>query len=321
MSFLRRVMNAIGRRWLALRCLPASARLRRTQSQQIDAFYTFRCQFMGLYEELKGHDVSRFLTDAWREYNARLERVLLLKPPITFLRKPLIAHTMFVREGGRPLAVELAYLRMKLSEENLKRVLQEDCVGRPVLMNARLATSHNSIHHLYHVLRFLDGTGSDLEELQTVVEWGGGYGNLAKIFRRLNAAPVTYIIIDTPLISCLQWLYLASVVGSDEVNLVTNDRSPGILNSKINLVPLCFVDEVAVEADLFVSTWALSESSRFAQDYVRDRSWFNAKHLLLAYQESSGKFPDAGRIGPVAQAVGAVTEEIDFLPNNRYAFR
>jgi len=67
------------------------------------------------------------------------------------------------------------------------------------------------------------------------------------------------------------------------VNLVRTPRDP-ILDRRINLVSLPFLDTLnTMSPDLFVSTFALSESSQYAQEFVVSRNWFNAKHLLLAY--------------------------------------
>lgn len=212
-------------------------------------------------------------------------------------------------------------LEKRFSGDRLKVLLEEDYVGNPRIINSTYLTSHNSIHHLYHLTKFLDKTKSNLDEISTVVEWGGGYGNLAKIFRRLRSTTHTYIIIDTPLFSSIQWLYLSTILGPENVKLLQN---PGdiVHSDKINLIPICFLDHQDLSADLFVSTWALSESSKFSQDYVVAHEWFKSKHLLIAYQKSSVDYlPNADRVGILAGLSGALIEEIDFLPGNYYAFR
>jgi hypothetical protein len=187
-------------------------------------------------------------------------------------------------------------------------------------LNSTYLTSHNSIHHLFHLFRFLDKTHCDLDQIDTIVEWGGGYGNMAKIFERLKSTPSTYIIIDIPLFSCIQWLYLTTILGEENVHLLQNAEDT-ICSQKINLMPICFLGHYKINADLFISTWALSESSKYSQDYVVAHEWFNSKHILLAYQESNKDLPDADRVGKLAKSIGAVIEDIEFLPGNHYAFR
>jgi hypothetical protein len=76
-----------------------------------------------------------------------------------------------------------------------------------------------------------------------------------------------------------------------------------------------------LKVDLFIATWSLSESSKYAQDYVNSLNFFDTKHLLIAYQESSREFPHASRIREIAITQGATIIPIKFLPGNYYAFK
>jgi hypothetical protein len=301
-----------------LRLRWALSQLARIKSDQRVTFASLSDDFATTYNLLKAHDVKSFVSPLWQGVNADLERLFLPAPPFSFLKVKRLKDQMFVEAGGAWLEEQLSCLEERVQRNRLKLLLMEDLAGSPRLMNATYSTSHTSIHHLYHLLRFADTTRCDLERMDTVVEWGGGYGNMAKLFRRLK--PVTYCIIDTPLFSTLQWLYLSTVIGVESVNLL---RRPDdvIQTGKVNVVPLCFVDQIQLPADLFVSTWALSESSRAAQDYVVSRRWFNANHLLLAYQDASDMVPDADRLGDIASRAGAITIDFGFLPGNYYAFR
>jgi hypothetical protein len=265
------------------------------------------------------HDIGSFVSPLWKRVNAEMEKFFIPAPPFNFLTNQMLKDQMFVEAGGRWLEEQLSFLEKRIPKKHLKRLLMEDLAGDPRLLNATYATSHTSIHHLYHLIRFADNTGCDFEKIEKVVEWGGGYGNLAKIFRRLKSAS-TYCIIDTPLFSTLQWLYLSTVLGVENVNLL---RRPDdvIRTGKVNVVPLCFADQLQIKADLFLSTWALSESLSAAQDYVISRRWFDADHLLLAYQDTSEAAPTAGRLADIAARAGASAIEIEFIPGNYYAFR
>lgn len=288
---------------------PSQEKLAKLKRDQLASFLLLRDGFKDRYQRLKGHDISRFTIPLWENYNAELERAFLPTPEFPFLQNPVIKRTMFMTYGGKWLKEELAYLEGREPKDRLKKLLQEDYVGQPILSSSDYLTSHNSIHHLYHAIRFSAETGANVERMETVIEWGGGYGNLAKIFTRMRSRPLTYIIVDTPLFSCIQWLYLATIFGRDRVRLIDspNDR---IHEGVFNLLPICFIDNYQIRGDLFTSTWALSESSKFSQDYVVDRNWFNSRHLLLAYHGES--LPCAGSLG---------WEDIDFLPGHRYTFR
>ena len=316
-----RVFERVNRKVRILAHSRSQHRLARLKADQKARFEGLRGRFSEKYGKLKGYGIEEFTTPAWREWNTKVEAMFVPVPPFGFLRERIISYTMFVSAGGKWLNRQVAFLEGEVPGPKLRRALMEDYVGCPLLMNASYLTSHNSIHHLYHLARFAHVTGQDLDEMMTVVEWGGGYGNLAKIFMRLGNGDGTYVIIDTPLFSCIQWLYLATTWGEERVHLL-GDPEDKIQAGKINLMPVCFVRRHELSADLFISTWALSESSRLAQDYVVGRKWFNARRLLLAYEDAYPDFPDADRVGQLARAAGATIEEIDFLPGHRYyAFR
>lgn len=292
-----------------------------TEIDQIFRFISASREFLKIYSSLKDYDISMFTVPHWKRSNEEIKKFLLPIPPFFFLRNKTIMGTMFVNAQGRWLAEELKFLESNFSKDELKESLREDITGIPFLLNSEYLTSHNSIHQLYHLAKFQISTGVTLKDINDVVEWGGGYGRLARIYYRLKESNSTYSVVDTPLFSCIQWLYLASVLGPNHVNLITSIDS-AIMPNKINLIPVCFIDvlERAAKPDLFISTWALSESSKYSQDYVIKHDWFNAKHILLAYQKRSILFPNAERVGNINRRGRARIHNIEFIPGNSYLF-
>lgn len=212
------------------------------------------------------------------------------------------------------------YLERKVQKKKLKTLLLEDYVGVPILNNFKYKTSHNTIHHLYHIIKFLEITKSDLKSINTIIEWGGGYGNMAKLFKKLTENEITYIIIDIPIMCCIQWVYLSTIFSSEKINLIENIND-SIKKNLINILPICFLENFNLNADLFISTWGLSESSKFSQDYLVKHNWFNSDHILLAYQDSNDVYPEADRIKIFSEKFNLYTEKIDFLPGNYYSMR
>lgn len=257
-------------------------------------FRRLRKQFPALYDMLRTYDVSQFVAPLWSEYNRALEAALLPYPPFLFLRNPVIRQTMFMEK--------------KKVTRREKEFLKTDY------------GNSNATHHAYHLARWRAHTHVDLDSIGTVVEWGGGYGNFAYMVQQWSARQRTYVILDTPLVSCLQWLHLSTVLGEQNVHIITS-REETIRPNMINVMPICFLDAIDLCADLFVSTWALSESSPFAQDYVEAHAWFGARHLLLAFQESNSAIPDAGRMREKALRAGATIVPLEVIRNSFYAFR
>lgn len=298
---------------------PSYLRLARIKGHQKIKFENLSRRCAQYYINLSRQDASAFITPLWENYNKKLERIILPYLNFSFLRDRTIRETMFVMAGGEWINEELAFLEKSISKEKLMKILEEDYVGNPILINPIYFTSHNSIHHFYHFLNFQEKTKIDLEKIDTVIEWGGGYGNMAKLLKRI-LPEITYTIIDLPSLSCLQWLYLATVFGEDKVNMLTNPENE-IEKGKINILPLGFLKNRELSAELFIATWSLSESSKYAQDYVDSHNFFEAKHLLLSYQKSGQGLPDAGRVGEIAKRRGAIIHPIEFLPGNYYAFK
>lgn len=294
--------------------------LKKKKQFQQKRFSQLKLKFATKYNTIKNSDEPRLIIPLWHKYNKQLEKLFLPFPHFYFLRIPAVLRTMFVTAGGKWQQKETVFLERRFKKRELRRLLEEDLVGGPLLLNSGYLTSHNSIHHLYHLVRFFNTTDCNLRKVNIVVEWGGGYGNMAKIFTRLKGQPTTYILVDTALFCCIQWLYLATVLGEKKVNLIEHPKDR-IQRGKVNVLPVGYVQEYKLRADLFISTWALSESSKFAQNLVIGKKWFSAKRLLLGYQKSSSSIPYANRIHEEMIRLGAQTEPIDFLPGNLYAFR
>ena len=295
-----------------LRARSFHRRLAHEKSDQRLLFDTISRDFPPIYEKLKKYDITRFIIPCWAKNVIDLEKSLLPIPPFSFLRVPIILKTMFVTTGGNWMREELLYLEEKLPKHTLKTLLEEDYVGLPILINSDYLTSHNSIHHLYHFTRFSSATHCDLNQEQVVVEWGGGYGNMAKIFKRISPNS-TYIIVDLPIFSALQWLYLSTIFGEANINLLQTPQDV-LQFGKINILPICLLDRLKIKADLFISTWALNESSSHSQCYVANKKWFGAKHILLGYGGNSNWLEKT-----IVNA-GATIEAIEFCPKNYYAF-
>lgn len=203
----------------------------------------------------------------------------------------------------------------------MKDLLKEELVGNPLIENWGYLSSHNTIHHLSHLTNFSIGLSVDLSKANTIVEWGGGYGNMARIFRKFSPS-CTYIIVDLPVFSALQAVYLGSILGENEVCIVGKDTK--IEEGKINIVPLSSgIDSLDIKnSDLFISTWALTESSEHALNFVNSKAYFGSKYLLLAHVKDNDSISVAtDRITSYISGYEIIAhEKIEKLKNNYYLF-
>lgn len=274
-----------------------------------DVLAELAARFAQRYDAVRELTDARYLRADWAERNADLERDLLPVPAPDFLRHPAILYQMFVDEHVLPH--ELPFVRSQLRDDVL---LYEDAVGGPptvALPPNGIQTSSNTVHQLYHLLRYEQETGRPLRNARTIVEWGGGFGSLMRLIFRMHGGSPTCVVIDTPIFSAVQWLYLSAVLGEEHV--VLHDSGPvKLVDGRINLVPIGLVADMSVTADLFISNWALNESTQAAQDDVVSRQWFGADSLLLAMH---GHHP----LTEIARAWGARTVPLgSFMPGQQY---
>lgn len=269
---------------------------------------------------MDGLDLEPWVTPLWEGFNAKMSSALTPTPPKAFLRESVIRQSMFVDVRGEWLRAQLGVLRAELGEQWMRTLVREIAVGDPPLCDASLMTSHNTVHHLTHLTRYSQATGWAVSDSKSVLEWGGGYGNLCRLVRRMHPNLQRYLIVDTPLFCALQWLYLSMALGAPNVHLWLGQGRPP--ESGVVIVPVSLARELEVEVDLCISTWAISECSSFAQDYVSGkRNWYGAERLLLAFQASNEQLPNAGRLDAISRDAGCAVMPVEVIDDNFYAFR
>jgi len=229
---------------------------------------------------------------SWKNNTEEIEAIFLAGLPFSFLRNQMLKQTMFAHLPKIATEIQKKLITDFYGKSEAQSLLHENSAGKPILNDFQYKTSGNSIHHLYHFTKFSKETKTPLKELNSVVEFGGGYGNAAKIFRKINAN-ATYTIVDIPIFSYIQFVYLSTVFGPDKV--VMFDDTEKIIKGKINIVPLHkgYVQKLnsSLNApDLFISTWALSETNEATQSMIKKLNYFNSKSILLAYQKASDAF-------------------------------
>lgn len=251
-----------------------------------------------------------------------LEKYLKKKKiPLNFLHIPFFKHSMFLTKGGIWQQLQLNLLNKKIKSDQLKVYLKESIIGFPKITDFHFLTSHNSIHHLYHLILFCEKCKFRFDRRIEILEFGGGYGNMAKIIRRMSPLS-TYSIIDIPQFTTLQYVYLSSIFSENSVNLV--DKSQNIEKGKFNL--LTYKRSLVNlynkrKIDIFIATWSLSESPKSIQNYFKRMNYFNAKYLLFAFQKSNQMFKFAENIGILPNSYRLIYKsETEYIKDNYYLF-
>ena len=139
---------------------------------------------------------------------------------------------------------------------------------------------HADVHHMHHL--WAAGWPKP-DAVGPIVEWGGGYGNLAVLSRRFDSPP-RHVIVDLPTVARLQRHLLTGVAGVDVVDV-------GDWVASVE-------DGTSPTPDTFIANYSLDECAAACHDWVIDRDWFGACHVSIAMQ-IAGKadmFPDASRL-------------------------
>lgn len=287
--------------------------------------------FQNIYNDLKkeyilkkdSYNFDEFVMPKWKENLAEIEKYFLNDFSFSFLNYSVIKRTMFLHSSRKWKNLQKELVSEYFGKDDAKRIIMESGVGMPLLNDFEYLTSGNSIHHAYHLAKFFSETEVDFKKLNTIVEVGGGYGNMARIYNNMNK-DTTYIIIDIPIFSFIQKLYLTLVLGSEKVNLI--DDKLELKNNTINLVPLDRgimqkISEKLKNTDLFISTWALSESNKNMQNSIKNLDYFNARYLLLAYQDNNKDFSFANNINDISDNYEKLYHaETKYTKNNYYLF-
>ncbi|NTV49870.1 MAG: putative sugar O-methyltransferase [Geobacteraceae bacterium] len=125
----------------------------------------------------------------------------------------------------------------------------------------------------------------------TVLELGGGYGGLARIFKFANP-DIKYVILDLPEMLIASYTYLAANFPHAKIILVHSSEDLKLLNSKYDfaLIPTAFVNSInGFDFDLLINTQSLSEMSQTAFD----------RYMQLFQEDNNGKyFYNVNRYGP-----------------------
>jgi len=146
----------------------------------------------------------------------------------------------------------------------------EPKVGRPV-KPFLLRNSLNSGHQYRHLLAWMSTTSLNLNSIERIVEFGGGYGCMRWLVSQLGFNG-TYSIVDNSGIQKLQQRYLK------EVGTYSQLENTNWVNTIEDLNPNL------EKNDLFIALWSLSETpTEFMKNALSKLDKSNC-HLLIAFQ-------------------------------------
>ena len=253
-----------------------------------------------------GLDTEQLLesgAEFWLTQVAELQECIRTRPS-TFLGCPVILHLMF-KAKLRITVQEFNWLDQHTDADWLRRALRESNVGSPpaerVIHRTHSFTSTNMIHHVYSLARFEHSTGAHIADMQTIVEFGGGYGSFARIAFQQGFRG-QYVIHDLRPFGVLQRFFLLSVGISIREIKNWESGEPGVyLTSslaELESLHLRTRGLAAQRASMFVAMFSLSEVDYATRDRVMAAGPAVFGHMLFWYQWSwRGVIPNSKWFG------------------------
>ncbi len=244
-------------------------------------------QMQELYRKITTHDKG-LVHLVWWEHSQQLSNYILGTPHRNFLSHPALVGTM-IRPKIEEHVYEITFLRGLSSEIKDKLgAYKERMVGGLLAGCAEFNCSYNALGHLYYTGQIL--SSFDMDQIDSITEFGGGYGSLCSIFKSVKP-DIQYIIIDLPEIIAIQFLYLNQVLPSKNIHVVTERGAKIASDNSIYLIPINFLSDTDFSTDLFISTFAVSEASEESQKKVTDKDFFGAQFSYIVGQRNHSFFP------------------------------
>jgi putative sugar O-methyltransferase len=223
--------------------------------------------------------MNKWCHDFWASTRNQLAQIVRRSHVVNFLGESSIAAAMVRGEFGVPQMFEEIYLDSCISNytKNIISKTSDTTFGNLPRTSSKFNCSTSNLGHLFYlakVIEYASKGGHQPVNIGSVLEIGGGYGNLARLFKQ--ALPdVTLILIDLPEMVALQWFFLRCTLPNVKVVFHT-DSQKGIVLNAINLIPLNLLNDFSLKTDVFVSTFALSECSTNFQEYIAQKRFFEA---------------------------------------------
>ena len=189
----------------------------------------------------------------------------------------MITRTMFVTNRLYILK-ELFYVKRFLKNRGMPASsIYESSVGFPARYIFYPFSSGNLIHHAYSLCHYLETSGNNVNNFDTIFEFGGGYGGFERVCRNFGFNG-DYVIYDLEEMSLLQEYYLNSL-DEDRALEERVSRKTKLISGSTNL------PDISNQNVLFVALWSLSESPIEVRKSV-ENIMSNSNGVLIGMQDS-----------------------------------
>lgn len=231
-------------------------------------------------EEVAGEPAER----KWRKFKLELRNKILTSDPREFLSWEVVKNNMVYRASLR----DFNEIRKNEGWQKYKQALPEKGIPNSNPYFCMPESSENSIRQVFHIMTFKSTTGIEIENLDMIVDFGGGYGNMCKLIHKLGFKG-KYVIFDWPEFSLLQNFYLKSSGITAHISKIAGSGN-GIylINSLEELQKLTSNKKPS----LLIATWSLSETpATFREQFFNS---IPCDNYLITYQKQFGGVSNKG---------------------------
>lgn len=212
---------------------------------------------------------------SWENNRYQLKKHILLSDPRNFLKWPFIIGSMFWEADK----VEFDELSSSKLWTKFIPAIKESKIGTPTTYQYYPDSSGNLVHHAYSLLQIMEKTSINIDKINKVFEFGGGYGSFCRLLYQYDYSG-SYTILDLPEFSCLQKYYLNSIELKNPLNISLNATK--YENRSVNLINQINEPE---EFDAFIGLWSISEVPTSLREEIFSKLK-NLKYILIAFQGS-----------------------------------
>lgn len=286
------------------------------ESISIEKFKNFSLKAEEILNSIELNVDEKVIKKEWDKNRINFRNKLKSDFDYNFLKNKDIAGLMF--QSDRNLAMKELET---LDKELLNKVIEYN-FSNPNLEIGDKTISTNTIHHIYHVSRYLKYK-KEKPKIKSALEWGGGYGNMAKLFFQIFEELESYTIIDIPEFIVVQKLYLASYFGEENVRIINDIKD---IKSGVNLISVNDALNMKFQYnDIFISNWALTESSLYCQEFAEKSGFLNYDNILVSYHQCGNHIPfmhESSVFDSKIKNIGIHIEDIEIIPGiNYYGFK
>jgi hypothetical protein len=286
--------------------------LRATGRAWSPRFRRARREAVTLYREWRSRPMPpEFVHPVWEDARLQFEDFVGTGVPFDFLHRQIVRHMMYRTGFGALEEHELAAITEGPDEiRRLCESYDESPVGMPIVDCESLGVSVSSLNKLYYFSRIAAAGRS----FSTIMDFGAGYGHMCHVFAQLIEPRPTFILVDLPELLALQYVFLKAS-GVPVVAHTTAGRT-SITPGAANLVPiqsLVASDDGDLACDLFLSTFALSETPAPLQQLIAERRFFSASSLYVTGQQTTADLWSEYDFHPMERLQAAASEQFSVV--------